>query len=374
MNPRIVKIARNIMFMLSVPIIVSAFVFADVSTKNEICNGIQISFSNNQLSFVTKDNVLALLRAKGITVNKTKLRNINVYELENTLEANKWVSNADIFVAANNKLHIHIVQKNPVVRVQPDNDYEEPYYLDDYGNTIAYSTQYIPYLPVATAPEIGFSANDRALKTDLVKLAKYLQQDTFWSAAISQIVVSENKSIALIPAIGHQQILLGNIDQLDNKMSKLLQFYRQGYHTVNWDQYDEIDLRFERQVVCRNTRGQRLSVDPYDKTTHKEVLAKTTAPAGTTAIASNVTNVKPLPIAVNNNSTTTPKVVAKTSLPKSTSEKPVLKAIVDKPIAKKETVQAKKETKEAVKPKTDNNETKPKITEVEHSKYFNNNK
>ncbi|HQW47756.1 MAG TPA: hypothetical protein PLZ98_11790, partial [Chitinophagaceae bacterium] len=104
MNPRIVKIARNIMFMLSVPIIVSAFVFADVSTKNEICNGIQISFSNNQLSFVTKDNVLALLRAKGITVNKTKLRNINVYELENTLEANKWVSNADIFVAANNKL------------------------------------------------------------------------------------------------------------------------------------------------------------------------------------------------------------------------------------------------------------------------------
>ena len=128
------------MFMLSVPIIVSAFVFADVSTKNEICNGIQISFSNNQLSFVTKDNVLALLRAKGITVNKTKLRNINVYELENTLEANKWVSNADIFVAANNKLHIHIVQKNPVVRVQPDNDYEEPYYLDDYGNTIAYST------------------------------------------------------------------------------------------------------------------------------------------------------------------------------------------------------------------------------------------
>lgn len=372
MNPRIVKIGRNILFMLSVPVIVSAFVFADVTTKNEVCGGVHVSFANDQVSFVTRENINTIIQEKGIVANKTQLRKVNINELEKSIEANKWVKNSDIFVSANNIIYIKIEQKVPVVRIQPENDYEEPYYLDEYGNTIRYSAQYIPDLPVVTLTEIGYNAADLKLKSDIVKLSAYLSRDTFWNAAITQISVDENKRITLIPAFGTQHIILGDVANLDYKMNKLFQFYKQGYHTVNWDKYDEIDLRFERQVVCRNTRGERISVDPYDKTTHKDILAvakvnevKQAEPSATTGIT------KPV-VAAKKNLQEKPKQspVAKEAK-KAETEKAIVKKTAPKPekaIAKNDQSPEAAGVKKAVKGTAEKKEIK--VTEVQNSKYF----
>ncbi|MCC7028807.1 MAG: hypothetical protein IT257_00780 [Chitinophagaceae bacterium] len=396
MNPRVLKIGRNILFMLSVPAIIFAFVFADVTTRHEVCRGVQISFLNNQLSFVTKQNINEILEANGVTANKTRLSNLHINQLEKAIEENKWVKNADIFVSADSRIHIRIAQKIPVVRIQPENDFEEPYYLDEFGNNILYSTQYIPDLPVVTSPTIGYNSADLDFKSDIVKLAKYLTADTFWSAAITQIAVDENKLISLIPAFGTQHIILGNVNDLENKMSKLFQFYKQGYHTVRWDKYDEIDLRFERQVVCRNTRGERISVDPYDKSTHQEILAvKETLPvqAAATALASkvvpatakdinpNVSVPKPQPVpvksapAVIKTVTAAAKPITPASTPKAAEKKTVVKA--DKAVAKaepKDAAHSKPVAKES-RPVTKESkpvakESKPVMTEVQNSKYF----
>lgn len=261
--------------MLSVPLIVSAFVFAEVITKNELCKGVKISFDNTAMSFVTSENIIQILKEKGIEKQKTKVRDINISQLEKDIEENKWVKNIDIFVSSNNELNIKVEQKIPIIRIQPNNTLEDPYYLDSYGNIINYNTQYIPNLPVATVSDLGFGSKDIALKSDLVLLSNFIQNDTFWNVAISQIEVDENKEINLIPAFGNQKIRLGDVSQIEYKMDKLLQFYKQGLQTIDWNKYDEIDLRFDRQIVCRNNRGERLSEDPYDKTTHNIVKIPT---------------------------------------------------------------------------------------------------
>jgi hypothetical protein len=65
--------------------------------------------------------------------------------------------------------------------------------------------------------------------------------------------------------MGTQTIILGTTDDLENKMARLFTFYQQGMNTIKWTLYDEIDLRFKGQIVCRNTRGQILAEDPYAK-------------------------------------------------------------------------------------------------------------
>lgn len=89
MKERIVKIARNILFMLSIPAVVGAFAFAKVATKDEVCNEIIISFSNNQLSFVTQKNISELLNQKGVVAHQTKLRSLNISDLENNIALKK---------------------------------------------------------------------------------------------------------------------------------------------------------------------------------------------------------------------------------------------------------------------------------------------
>jgi hypothetical protein len=51
--------------------------------------------------------------------------------------------------------------------------------------------------------------------------------------------------ISLIPSFGNQNILLGDIEDLENKLDKLKLFYQQGLYTVPWQKYDEIDCVFK---------------------------------------------------------------------------------------------------------------------------------
>jgi hypothetical protein len=49
-------------------------------------------------------------------------------------------------------------------------------------------------------------------------------------------------------------------------MKRLLAFYQSGLTTIDWNRYNQIDLRFEHQIVARNTEVKAL----VDKTLEKE--------------------------------------------------------------------------------------------------------
>ncbi|MEZ5047316.1 MAG: hypothetical protein R2831_10035 [Chitinophagaceae bacterium] len=109
-------------------------------------------------------------------------------------------------------------------------------------------------------------------KKELVKLAMRIDQDSFWSAFVTQIILTDEKEINLVPAIGNQLIRLGTIESMDDKLNRLFVFYQKGLKTYPWDLYDEVDVRFERQIVVRNNNGKKLTEDPYDIDLKKEEL------------------------------------------------------------------------------------------------------
>jgi len=258
MNPRIQKIGRNILFLLSIPGIVGAFVFANTTKQDEKLHGIHVDISNTELSFVTTNDILKLFNDNHIVVNKSILRNVNINMLENKIRDNKWVHDAEVYVTANHTIHISISQRKPVVRINQNDSSDSAYYLDEQANPIALSDQYIAKVPVVTTPDLSNTTQDIKLKSDLVKLADYVQADPFWNTMISQINVNEQHQIELIPALGNQLIQLGSADDLDSKMKRLLAFYQHGMTSIELNRYNEIDLRFARQVVGRNTAVKEL--------------------------------------------------------------------------------------------------------------------
>ncbi len=271
MNPRIKKILRNIMFLLSIPLIIFAFVFANIRSQKDICNGLDISIVNPAISFVNKDDIINVIEEQQIKPLKTLVKDIKIRDLENKVKENKWVKETNIYISTNNIMHIQVEQKTPIVRVNQKDSNDYAYYLDEYANALAWSSVYSPKLPVVTAPKLGYSRKDLNTKSDLVMLAKYLTNDTFWNAAISQIDVLPSGQIQLIPVIGKQIIILGDVKDLEDKMARLLLFYQEGMFTVDWEKYDEIDLRYIGQVVCRNSRGEKISEDPYGIEEQKEI-------------------------------------------------------------------------------------------------------
>jgi cell division protein FtsQ len=265
MTDRAKKIIRNIFFLLSVPIIIGAYVYAQNSSKGEFYKGLIVTIENPEINFVTKEEIINIIEDLGIYPEQTLINTVNCKEIEKNIENNQWVKSAELFVSSNNFINVKVQQKKPVVRIQQKDSTDYAYYLDEFANPIPLSKQYTPRVSVVTTERLAFTKTDLRMKSAMVQLAQFIDKDTFWSVAIAQIDINAKNQIVLVPMIGAQTIILGSTDDLENKMARLFTFYQQGVNTIKWSLYDEIDLRFKGQIVCRNTRGQILAEDPYAK-------------------------------------------------------------------------------------------------------------
>lgn len=59
-----------------------------------------------------------------------------------------------------------------------------------------------------------------------------------------------NKEVELIPRVGRFRIVLGSLDDFEEKLNKLRLFYDQAIPKVGWDKYSVIDLKYKNQIVC----------------------------------------------------------------------------------------------------------------------------
>jgi len=50
--------------------------------------------------------------------------------------------------------------------------------------------------------------------------------------------------------LGDHVILLGSAEELGDKFSRLLAFYKFGLNKIGWNKYNFINIKYKNQVVC----------------------------------------------------------------------------------------------------------------------------
>ena len=262
---RVQKILRNVVLLMALPLLVSAFVFAGRSNEDAVCKGFDILIGQTECSFVTVPMVKGMIEERQVHIGRSLLRGIDLEGVEKRVSENPWVRSAQAWLGADQQLHVRVEQRVPVIRLLQNDSSGVAYYLDAFADPIPLSDAYVPRLPVASVPPLGYNRDDLNLKSGLVRLAACLEKDSFWNAMITQIDMDSSGEIRLIPALGKQIIVFGEAEHMEEKFARLLAFYRQGLNTLDWTRYDELDVRFAGQVVARNLRGEVLKTDPYDK-------------------------------------------------------------------------------------------------------------
>ncbi len=93
---------------------------------------------------------------------------------------------------------------------------------------------------------------------DFMKLLTFVEQvdeDEFLRSEIVQIVAYTAHSgaleVNLVPRSGNHLIRFGRIEEVEEKFSRLLSFYHKGFTQLGWESFSEVDLRYDKQVVCR---------------------------------------------------------------------------------------------------------------------------
>lgn len=195
----------------------------------------------------------ALLVSFGSDLEGTELVDLEVERMERVLEGDPFVKNADVYIDQNNKLHVVIEQREPVLRVLDNNG--NNYYLDAEGKKMPPSKNFAARVMVATGNVSAYTPEFKQKRKnnlrDLFNLTQTLLADDFLKSFIQQIHLNNAGEFVLVPLIGDQKIVLGSARRLEDKLERLKIFYQQGMPYEGWRKYKTINLKYNGQVVCR---------------------------------------------------------------------------------------------------------------------------
>lgn len=239
-----------------------AFVLIAKNKADIACKKIHITINNQEKSrFIEEQDVLELLNKEHI-IGKN-IEEINLNEIEQKIAKHANIKQANVFRNINGELKIEITQRTPIVRIINKN--QSAYFIDEEGTLMPLSSKYTPNVliingefnePYNKWKKTNFMTDKKqtvekseGILFDLFLLANYIYGDNFWNNQIEQIYVTNNE-FEMIPRVGSQTIIFGDISHYKGKFEKLKALYEQGMKQVGWNKYKTINLKYNKQVIC----------------------------------------------------------------------------------------------------------------------------
>jgi cell division protein FtsQ len=220
---------------------------------------------NGENAFLTKDELYTRLRRKGLIYNGQTKEQLEVAKIETYLRSMTEVKDAKVFSKIGGNWTVEVDIRKPIARIF--NKFGETFYLDDLGYTMAPSTIHTARVVVVTgnisdkitSPPVGKIINNPSWKSirkidDVYRISSYVCKDSLLRSMIGQIHRKMNGDFVLIPEVGGQKIIFGTAysnEEVREKFRKLKIFYTEAIPYEGWNKYEEISLKYDKQIVCK---------------------------------------------------------------------------------------------------------------------------
>ena len=223
-------------------LVLVGFLFAFSSIRNNTRNvqNVTVNFMGDDNLFVTEETVNKLLIQNIEDLTRVPKEILDLNELELALKSNPMIKTAQVHLTVNGEVRADVIQRKPIARVSTN----ASYYIDDEGSFMPLSSNYTARVPLVT----GF-----IMKNDLsnvFKIAHKIHNDQFLKTHIVEIYQNRDKTIVLKTRVLDFEILMGQLDRIDSKISNLKAFYQKAKKDKSLNKYSKVNLQFENQVVC----------------------------------------------------------------------------------------------------------------------------
>jgi cell division protein FtsQ len=236
-------------------------VYMASSSNSRLCGGIVIDIEDSSdYHFVTRKQLLNLAYGNSGRILGQPLKKVSVSDIESRIKVLRELRIAEAYMTIDGTVHIYADQREPVMRVMPENGGD--FFIDEDGVVVRRRNLYNPRLHIiggnvniSQAMLNGVSVLDTSIKNSILKdlyyLVGYINDDSFWSAQIDQIYVDNNDEIDLIPRVGNHLVHLGTAENYKVKLKNLETFYDKVLPEVGWNKYSVINLEYKDQIVCK---------------------------------------------------------------------------------------------------------------------------
>jgi cell division protein FtsQ len=263
------NLKKILIFVLWVLFAASFFVmvgFVEVEQQKVICKGLDINFDQaDEHSFLTRAEIVkAIYQLMGDSAEGKPMKDISISLIKQRLEENEYISRAIVFATVDGWITVRISQRTPIIRVQ--NLKGENFYISDDGRMIPVSFKYSARLPVCN----GIITETYDTSRDLVPadtsvsdiddkisalqkvylLGQCLKKNQLIAEQTEQVYINKYGEFELVPLLGDHTVIVGDANDLQEKVDKLGVFYTKALKDKGWNTYKTINIKFKNQVIC----------------------------------------------------------------------------------------------------------------------------
>lgn len=247
----LLKFKKWIWLTVLVCISLSLVVFAKNIHRLQKCKKINIVIDgNNENPLITPQEIYSLIAPNILESPEGKpFERINFKKIENKLRVNRLVKNCQVHRDLGGELTVDIEEHTPIARVVNNGKSDD--YITEKGDFIGTSPNYTVRVLLLSGTYFDAVENLKGSKSKpILDLINAIQEDSFWKAQISQLVIEKDGGITIIPEVGNHQIEFGMGIDIEEKFKKMKILYKQILPSKGWDTYKKVSVKYKNQIVC----------------------------------------------------------------------------------------------------------------------------
>ena len=226
----------NILFVMILILSIGVFYSSNYKNNSRLIDNVNVTITPKTSYFISADSIENMVLKY---VNKLK-DSITLSLIENEIDKNTYVSKSEVFTGVGQDLIVNIMQKDPIARLITK---DSIFYLDKNSKFMSLSKLQSVNVPIV----LGYG--DESDLEFLTKISLQIREDSFLKENVSKIIINDHK--ISLKLRGYQSlVLVGNNIRLEKKIQNLKAFYMRAKEENNLNDYKEVNLQFENQVVA----------------------------------------------------------------------------------------------------------------------------
>lgn len=216
-------------------------------------------------AFLTEQELVVRLQRDRLIYSGQRMKDVNTTAIEAVIRKMHEVELVDVYKRLGGHWNIRVKVRQPYARIF--NREGQSFYVDARGATMDPS-------PNFTARVLVFSGNiadksdsltvadieqdpkldARRDLNEIYRIAKFINGDSFLRSQIVQVHRDRWGDYVMIPQVGNHEIMFGSANsdkEVREKFEKLKIFYREGLPFEGWNTYEQINLKYRNQIVCK---------------------------------------------------------------------------------------------------------------------------
>lgn len=227
--------------------------FTTVKHGSKQVNDVVVHIQDQNGDFFTDQlEILNLINAGNTDyVLSLSIGNLDLKALEERVESNPFVADAQIFRDIKGNLIVNVRQVRPLARIFDPKG--EDRYISEEGwllPTTARHTARVPIVELERKFSWEHSLMETAYGREVMSLLTYIEEDPFWKAQIAGLIIQKDGQVQMLPQVTKQKIVFGMPDGIEGKFKKLKLFYKKVLPNKGWNTYSLVNVKFKNQIVC----------------------------------------------------------------------------------------------------------------------------